>query len=384
MAFWRLQPKTTPAEVLGFNLYVPGAFGRFDFLKTSQTCNGAPVFAVQGGGVCLFVGMDEFMEGYWFISDQPHASMSEYDYETDETIEYNYAAKFPVSSHMWEGIDPDMTSFEEPTIDFFNSTNWDNGYSSGTFSMDAAYVYSPVSPILDSNNVDVYGRIRRVSTALDIPREGLVFDAPLASQSAKALTGQALTYDITASGTIFETVGGLPCMRGTWSGGDGHIAVSFPDTALPKGSAARTVSLWAYPTAGFTEDMMWICWGDASAGYGKICNLGTKDGNYPTSVALWANRNHDDWYSGIQLTLNAWWHVVFIAAYGRVEAWVNGVRKGDYAWSIDTALTGTAYLGTDSAGNGFEGRIAGVRIYNRVLSEAEILRLYDEHKKVVS
>ena len=82
------------------------------------------------------------------------------------------------------------------------------------------------------------------------------------------------------------------------------------------------------------------------------------------------------------LPTNTWKHVVFTFSSGTLKGYVDGVPV---AFSTNT-FTGTEtlplqmyglYIGTDpSKSASFKGDIDDVRLYNRVLSDADVLALY--------
>lgn len=372
MAYWRLRRTFTVPDVLGFSLASsgnPGIDG--DYYRTSQTCNNAPVFHCSAKGLYLFYSYGT--ESGWFLKDSVETSMEDWE-DPSGMKPYSGMLEIP-----WD-YEGDAT---RPDAAMLSGTWYRNDGQTGNYSVTASELLDTACPLLDSSGTDGFGHVRRFPSSLDIPREGLVFDAPLASQAAKALTGQALTYALnyTGSGDVFFEEHGLRCMRTLWAGsGEGSILVSFPETGLPSGNAARTVSTWVYPTAGLSEEMLWMAWGDnASSAHSGFGVHGGSNSGMPLFVHGYSN----DQAPGGSIPLNQWSHVAFMAAHGRVCAFINGVFSGETGWGIDTKLTGTAYLGGDNFGRPFEGRIAGVRVYNRVLSEAEIQRLFNEHKEVV-
>ncbi len=172
-------------------------------------------------------------------------------------------------------------------------------------------------------------------------------------------------------------------LNGTWHGGGAHYtatakignyAGSFNGTAdyvsMTNASYTNsTFSAWVYRTslAGMLEN---VISGGGACQYPALRSL-TLQNYYGPTVA---------WQGGYTApVINTWYHVAmsFSGATGEYKIYLNGVRE--------QAGTGSSYtncsvdtIGAISAGNDrfFTGYIDDVRVYNRVLSEAEIKAIY--------
>ena len=131
-------------------------------------------------------------------------------------------------------------------------------------------------------------------------------------------------------------------------------------------------------------------------------------GNVPFSVALWVNpassssveepfsftgseivRNYPSagnltFYNGsVRLTgtfpvINSWHHIVLISNSSHLTFYVDGMQNATatYAATVSNSFYAIGWSGPQSV-YGFNGIIDDVRIYNRALSAAEILALYN-------
>ena len=378
MAYWRLRRTFTVPDVLGFALASsgnPGIDG--DYYRTSQTCNNAPVFlrAAAGGApaMYLFLAYDSqwTAEAAWYLASEVHQYMSE---ELDEDPWISY---YPYSGcrSMMDYYDVDVT---RPDAAMLSGTWSRNDGQTGSYSATASELLDTASPLLDASGTDGFGHVRRFPSSLDIPREGLVFDAQFTHEISRAATGQALTFDVSVptgepASPWRADVGGLPCIRTYYRYHEsGKVGIAFPDSALNGGRLPLSVSAWLYLQA--TSSYMhadWFYIGDAS----NYLNFGVNDHDLCVHGQS----------PGGQIENGKWCHVVYSFTGRSIIAFLNGAFAGTCVCDVDVKKTGTASIAQnvhdpDGTWGGF---LAGIRVYNRVLSEAEIQRLYNEHKEVV-
>ncbi len=78
--------------------------------------------------------------------------------------------------------------------------------------------------------------------------------------------------------------------------------------------------------------------------------------------------------------INEWFHVVFIRSNNYMKGYLNGVQMGDSVHYTHNFTSGNMVLGTSTTYTYFPfiGEMDDVRIYNRSLSEVEVLDLYNE------
>lgn len=143
---------------------------------------------------------------------------------------------------------------------------------------------------------------------------------------------------------------------------------------LPTGSA-MSVSAWIYPV-GYGDGTYngIVSWG------GRYCNatalLLSIQSNGRPSMATWCN----DFVPGTGATavLNQWNHIAVVMNGTAVTLYMNGTSVSGTLSSaiIPNVLSQNLSIGsTDSPGRNFNGKIDEVQIYNRALSQAEILAI---------
>lgn len=155
------------------------------------------------------------------------------------------------------------------------------------------------------------------------------------------------------------------------------VAVCKADTGLPAGTDARTLSLWAKSDSAISTDTGLFSYGIDSAqnlfgwgignGYVEISGHEARYGSGQISTAVtMTNWNH----IMVTMTANAW--IIYI----------NNSSIGSGTGNWNTTLT-SLYIGSywDNARyiSNWTGRIASVRILNRVVTAEERNTLYAEH-----
>lgn len=174
------------------------------------------------------------------------------------------------------------------------------------------------------------------------------------------------------------------------SGSDGNGSIAFDgvddyltiaDSASIRLSDVFTVEALIKVTGGTNNFRIFF---DKNYGIGKYPQFIISDNNKIDWRA-----NHDTTYgvlSNNAITLNEWYHVVGTydtnGGSNNSKLWVNGVYNN--AETKTGAVTNDAQpliIGKRSGGFPFPGLISLVRIYNRVLSDAELLRNYNISKR---
>jgi hypothetical protein len=185
-------------------------------------------------------------------------------------------------------------------------------------------------------------------------------------------SGNGNNGTLSSSGTAWQT------SVGTTFGFENPASVVFdgatgtatiPAATLPKNNAAQTISFWMNPTTmGGTQNM--VALDNLTAGGGL--QLGIRSG----TIYVWA-------YGGATLiqgpavTTGAWHHVVYTYdGAGNQALTIDGVRTTATATN-PTTTPSYAYLGTYSPNNElYGGALDEVRVYNTVLTTAQIAQLY--------
>jgi Concanavalin A-like lectin/glucanases superfamily len=75
---------------------------------------------------------------------------------------------------------------------------------------------------------------------------------------------------------------------------------------------------------------------------------------------------------------NTWYHVVATADGTNLKMYLNGVLSNQNAQTAATTdTTDVLFIGNNGSNNNLQGRMDDVRVYNRVLSDSEIVQLYN-------
>jgi hypothetical protein len=191
---------------------------------------------------------------------------------------------------------------------------------------------------------------------------GAVFDAPLASNASSAVTGQALT---TSGNVTYSTVDGIPCVTL-----DGSSGLSCSDAGLPGGSNPVSISIWANQK-------------QIQSGYRQLITYGTWSAN--SAVALcYVNGAIGYGFHTYDCTpfdnsdVGKWHHFLLTSTGEQNQFYIDGKFAGEWIHQRNT-VPGQITIGRrDSTNTYFHGFLAGCRIYDRVLTDDEILTLSKE------
>lgn len=202
-------------------------------------------------------------------------------------------------------------------------------------------------------------------------QDGLVFYASLSAAMNYAETGQPLgnlTNDIT-----YQTHQGVPC---AYFGDNPNNGIYCDNvTGFPSGTSARTVSLWVNPASASGNDGAVFSYGEASPN--RRFSLGITS----SSVNVWGHSNSTT-YSHT-FTIGEWTHICVTYSSGAEQMFIDGVSIGSQTHSGLDTYPLQAMIGNDAnESNPPYAKtyvyLAGVRLYNRVLSQSEISMLADE------
>jgi len=177
------------------------------------------------------------------------------------------------------------------------------------------------------------------------------------------------------TGTLYGT-SSLP----VWTSGKVGSALDFDGSedyvnastfGFPTSSSSRTLAMWIYPRS-FSPDSFIVGWGGITYPYAKMYGLALVSGNFYR-----ISYGEQGWAAGIPATLNQWQHVVLTYGDGTDKLYVNGEYKATAERVLNTTSDDFRIgLRLDGAGP-YNGSIDDVRIYNRVLSIAEVQAIYN-------
>ena len=141
---------------------------------------------------------------------------------------------------------------------------------------------------------------------------------------------------------------------------------------LPGGNSARSVAFWVNPSSTADNGNM-VSWGGA-ANTQRFSVL-MQGGGSLDMIGFFADRA-----SGTSLTANTWTHVVVTYSAGNLQFYVNGALVSSPSVALNTDASQILRLGVNVAGQNneyFGGLIDEVRVYNLVLSTADVTELFN-------
>jgi len=142
--------------------------------------------------------------------------------------------------------------------------------------------------------------------------------------------------------------------------------IDIPDTNLPSGTSARTISAWIYPNANDNGRILSYGTGSANAAFDIITQAST---NVLAVIGYATN-----YFSTTTISTDEWTFVSVTLSSNTLKMYVNGSEVySTGSASINTTLSGSARIGkgvwdTDD----WNGNLANVAIWNRALSSDEI------------
>jgi hypothetical protein len=142
--------------------------------------------------------------------------------------------------------------------------------------------------------------------------------------------------------------------------------IDIPDTNLPSGTSARTISAWIYPNANDNGRIISYGTGTTNAAFDIITQASTN----VLAVIGYANNR----FSTTAISLNEWAFISVTLSSGTLKMYVNGSEiYSANSVGLDTTLSGSARIGKSVWDvNDWNGNLANVAIWNRALSSDEI------------
>ena len=183
------------------------------------------------------------------------------------------------------------------------------------------------------------------------------------------LTGNGKNATLTNGPTFSISNGGYFSFDGT---NDYAINTSFTSFQTTTG----TISAWAYPTQnGSNKYVMGV--GDAGTGTTRAIRV---TGGYWSTVTNGSTLQ--DFNDIVAAPINVWQHVVFAWSGTTVNFYLNGTLYTATKSGMNTpggtyvVIGGPPWLDTF-----WQGRIANAQVYNRTLSQAEVLQNYQAQRQ---
>ena len=167
----------------------------------------------------------------------------------------------------------------------------------------------------------------------------------------------------------------------TFDGSDDYGRNDSPN--LPTGNVTATICAWIYVVSGYGDWQGIAGWGDA----GVFSNSALLDMNQGRlAFSTWGYPGAEDLISTYNVPKNIWKFVVGSIKNKNIKLYADGVKVLDDSITSTPTVTSTKLrlATTDYPGRLLNTRIANVQIYNRELSQSEILQNYYKGNVVTS
>jgi hypothetical protein len=160
--------------------------------------------------------------------------------------------------------------------------------------------------------------------------------------------------------------------------------INFGDVSIFNLTANISISAWIYPnsfgggSSGRIYDKYKSTFPQSGYAFFIDNNVGVNSIAYSTGYAISSSTARIN----NQVTLNSWQHFAITHSGSTVTIYKNGEVIGTSTITAPTSASGTvATIGNNSAGtNNFDGKISMCSVYNQVLTDSEIKKIYTSTK----
>jgi hypothetical protein len=243
-----------------------------------------------------------------------------------------------------------------------------NGVINGTPTVEGNYSFTIQAT--DTNGFIASRTISASVLTAMVPPAGIVAWWP-GDATAEDIVGN--NEGTLVNGTTFYPFGKVD--KAFWlDGNDDHVQI--PSMSI---GSSFTIEFWLYPAKNYTDQHL-ISNSPQSLNYGAFY-YSAGSNNY----VYYKQNNINRVNSGTNtVPLNTWSHIALAHDGNYTRLYVNGVLKGtsnSYAMSFNNAIRIGYRITEDIMGTRFGGRIDEVSIYNRPLSDMEILAIFNAGSK---
>ena len=227
------------------------------------------------------------------------------------------------------------------------------------------YLISKRKPEVGDKGFIVGNRFINIFNGIRLPKEGLVFYAPL-SKDINTTTGHTL---IDNGGVSFGSIDGIDASLFI-----GSKNLSFTQSNFPKNKESFTFSGWFYLLSNPSGERMIMGWGGDGARTYFIPFINRNK--------FQCSRDSGDWFvNAYTFDYNRWYHVLITHETPNMKVYVNSNFINTYnvsSYSIGSGTTAMIGNYLPNPSRNFNGYICGLRVYNRVLTQEEIVLLASE------
>lgn len=227
------------------------------------------------------------------------------------------------------------------------------------------------------------GPIWRFTTASSPSNQDLVayypFNGNANDESGNGNNGT--TFGASLTGDRFDS----SARAYSFNGIDQHIQAFIPD--FPTRRHSRSISVWAITDSNYPDSLVVTItnYGGGCETPGDACDINIFRDPFPPESTEGICFDYDRGYVGTNLFFNnEWKHVVatYDSSSARMIVYVNGIKIAERIRSIYTqSCISGLYLSVGSqygTKRFFKGKIDDIRIYDRAITEGEVLALYHE------
>lgn len=178
-----------------------------------------------------------------------------------------------------------------------------------------------------------------------------------------------------AGNAAFSTSAKVGSHAGSFDGDDTTL-VTGADTALPSAAAARSIALWAKPAS--LKDYQAFFFYGSTGDVGQAFLISTKNSADNNKLVVGRYGGNSGISTGT-ITAAAWNHIVVtMDADGNVAFYINGAAAGTTTLTGHSTVLGSYKIGDGwNASDNLNGLIDEVRVYDKVLSPAEVAAIYN-------
>ncbi len=174
------------------------------------------------------------------------------------------------------------------------------------------------------------------------------------------------------NGPVFSTAGGGSI---DFDGSNDYISFDSTITQL----SDYTINAWFFVDVSSAAQGI-ITWGQNSSGKRRAMLIW--NGGSGTNYYLRSSTHGSNPASTTVMSSGQWWNgTVSLASNGTAKIYVNGALENTSTNSLSTPSSNAIYIGATSTGTEFfNGKIAIINVYDRVLSDVEVLKNYNAMK----
>jgi hypothetical protein len=200
----------------------------------------------------------------------------------------------------------------------------------------------------------------------DSLQQGLILDMPLTANWVKTETAgsQIMTDKTPYSRDSQNNSATISSDGASFNGSSNWVSIPY-GAGIDPSVTPMTFSMWVKPNV-LTDAMFF------SASYSPRLYIGVQGGDWEMGI------QNSSWGSGPTDVTTNWTHVVVTMDGANAKMYINGTYDHQKAYTAYNFLANFNVGRTPAGSYYFNGSVANLKIYNRALSAAEVISLYDK------